>query len=73
MELLLPLSAPEQLILLWHGDSPYQGDINEVTKPEEIAECVFYLLNQSDRTIYKRIILFPEMNGIKFNRNIGCL
>ena len=45
---------------LWHGDSPYQGDINEVMKPEEIAECVFYLLNQSDRTIYKRIILFPR-------------
>jgi len=45
---------------LWQGDSPYHGDINEVTKPEEIAECVFYLLNQSDRTIFKRIILFPR-------------
>jgi len=45
---------------LWQGDSPYHGDINEVTKPEEIAECVFYLLNQSDRTVYKRIILFPR-------------
>lgn len=45
---------------LWFEDTPYHGDINEVMKPEEIAECVFFLLNQSDRTIYKRIILFPR-------------
>jgi len=45
---------------LWYGDSPYHGDINEVMKPEEIAECILYLLKQSDQTIYKRIILFPR-------------
>ncbi len=45
---------------LWYSDSPYHGDINEVMKPEEIAECILYLLKQSDQTIYKRIILFPR-------------
>ena len=45
---------------LWYGDSPYHGDLSEVMKPEEIAECVLFLLKQSDRTIYKRIIVFPK-------------
>jgi len=45
---------------LWYGDTQYHGELEKIMKPEEIADCVFFLLQQSDRTIYKRIILFPK-------------
>jgi len=45
---------------LWYEDTPYHGNLKEVMKPEEVAECVLFLLRQSDCTIYKRIIMFPK-------------
>ncbi len=45
---------------LWYGDSPYHGNIKEIMKPEEVADCVLYILKRSDQTIYKQIILFPK-------------
>jgi len=45
---------------LWDEQkNPYPGDKSKITKPEEIAELVEFILSRPDNTVYKRIELFP--------------
>ncbi len=45
---------------LWNSDNTYHGDKDNLTQVEEIAGLVDYILNQPDRTLYKKVVLFPK-------------
>ena len=45
---------------LWDDQkNPYPGDKSMITKPEEVAELVEFILSRPANTIYKRVELFP--------------
>lgn len=45
---------------LWRsGENLYPGNLDEVMKPEEVAELIEFLLRQPRRTLYKKLIFFP--------------
>jgi 2-hydroxycyclohexanecarboxyl-CoA dehydrogenase len=45
---------------LWRdGDSPYPGDIESTMKVDELADLVEFLLSQTSRTLYKKLVFFP--------------
>ncbi|HHP7241951.1 MAG TPA: SDR family NAD(P)-dependent oxidoreductase [Cyclobacteriaceae bacterium] len=44
---------------LWNEDNPYPLE-NHLIKPEEIVELVNFLICGGSKTIYRRIVMFPD-------------
>lgn len=45
---------------LWDDlKNPYPGDKTKITRPEEVAELVEFILSRPENTMYKRVELFP--------------
>ncbi len=45
---------------LWGAHNPYPGESDCLTRCEEIAALVVHILQQPDRTLYKKVVFFPK-------------
>ena len=46
---------------LWDPETnPYPGDVSRTIQPEELVDLVMFVLAQPARTLFKRVVLFPN-------------
>lgn len=46
---------------LWDPETnPYPGDVSQTIQPKEIVDLVMFVLGQPARTLFKRVVLFPN-------------
>jgi len=45
---------------LWDPvENPYPGDKKRIMQPDEIVDLIEYMLDQPDRTLFKKVVAFP--------------
>ena len=45
---------------LWNPvENPYPGDRQRIMQPDEIVDLIEYMLDQPDRTLFKKVVTFP--------------
>ena len=45
---------------LWDPvENPYPGDKQRIMQPDEIVDLIEYMLDQPDRTLFKKVVAFP--------------
>ncbi len=45
---------------LWNSENPYHCVEDNLTQVEELTGLVDFILNQPERTLYKKVVLFPK-------------